>query len=871
MPYEPSYSEGGQAKSGSKTGIGKSGQEQILRVGQSVSPVELVPLQPGERQTATGVYVSENTLGRRLGENRTESGLYVVGNNKTAIQQGERRTELGVYISDPSSVEIYLPNMEETQMIVPPLAKEEEIPHRSSSELALAVASPNMFLAREIQKGLSEEEAIRAKEVIANLSQERKINWQAYWLNKPDMSRNIQSATVAEHTFSKKDTERIVEAKKYFDRQSGEKAEIVSSKPGPLELAAIKAVDVLHDTAVPTSSAVIPILELFRDYGRALNAPELPEMPDLTTHIIEILPHLQNKETRIGLYNLLESIKLPAILKESIIGAMDASRDLDHPLAYKLTLDLAEKGNGSAWIKEMNMRRKKMLALLKGDKQELFNKFGELMKQSGYIVYSGDPLHPFKGKLGMEMECQLGDFDDSDDDQAANNKKRGIVDKSLREALKGDIGYCWRMESDGLHGTEIKKNGHSGLRPSRKYSNALYSLYQWTRSHTSFLKSLHLHLDRQIHPNRPALGNLYFNFSDSFRDSAGNGNDGIIENDLGTWEIRSINIPRSDGNLHPARIEDLMRMYASAAKAKNEAIESPPIALKEGKPVVLEQLIWGHIISYIKDPEGRLACLMALKDKMALRSVNPLAFFRTFDGPSIKRMPEELNGQFKSDEDRNSVRMMQLLITDDVREQSVNFYGKELCKITKVLGKDNPYVPPLMEKLFNTDISYYRLTAIDYFLEDIPEHVARLASCVNEMDYQQEAYLFQYCRDSGEIPNKLAIAFLSSSNTRIRKDCLYFIRSNPEKYYLPLIEAFMLSHGLPMMDCERLISDYRDKLMPHYLDIIKSSQADVPTEKRTEILESLFYHKLITNRQLFDIVIHAGDFKVKFKALSLLL
>lgn len=140
--------------------------------------------------------------------------------------------------------------------------------------------------------------------------------------------------------------------------------------------------------------------------------------------------------------------------------------------------------------------------------------------------------------------------------------------------------------------------------------------------------SLHIHLDRQLHPHGPYLGRLY-------ELGKSHGKHNVHENDIGTWEIRGNAIPRAGDVLQPARIEDLIEMYLQATKI--ETIKSTSSKIKpNGSTISYSKLIFGHIASYLPTAEGRLALLMSLHDPRTLRAVNPMAFAQTYDDTSLK-------------------------------------------------------------------------------------------------------------------------------------------------------------------------------------------------------------------------------------------
>src|SRR3989344_1177814 len=477
---------------------------------------------------------------------------------------------------------------------------------RTSTEIAQAIYAPQVFLANEARKVLSKPADKLTEEVIANLM-EQKEDPQLRWFSKKAARRNKQVVS-------------------YYNKDKDTTEKMVKSSPGALESVALAVCANLDEKCFEgyEDRLVFGRLEkLIKEYRLyALKARQTPEMPDLALKLIDSLdsyykyPHLRGK-----IYSLLEQTKIPDSLKESLVRKMDEGHDLDHPLAFELTQDIARTNPESAWIKDQQQRRASMLETLKGSNQELFDSYAHLANAASALVYSGDPISPIEGKVGMEIEFALeGQWDHLIYRLPHKySSSESIYEKTAR-GLKRD----WRLHEDGSH--ELTRDDKR-LMHDRSYISSFTNLYKWFKDYALDLYSLHLHFDDKRHPHKPHLGGLYEDF--------GEGGRSLKHNDLHTWEARPICVPKVGNSVNPARLEDAIGFYLHATKAENTREEEKITVSRQDENINMKKAVWGHICTYIEDPEGRLAALMSLQDGLAFIAANPFAFVNSYTRESL--------------------------------------------------------------------------------------------------------------------------------------------------------------------------------------------------------------------------------------------
>lgn len=426
---------------------------------------------------------------------------------------------------------------------------------------------------------------------------------------------------------------RVQETIATYDKTTDTTATRTISHPGYVEQAGLVTVDLI--TTPSFEPAVAPLLGAFSDMLRDQRSivgfvRYAPEMPDLTEKLLPTLDFFStNQQARFRIYELMQQVMIPPSFQEVLLQKMDTYHDLDHPLSFALTI--TDSDPASDWNTEQRERRQALLETLAGSNQDLFNAYGTLVKQSRGLVYHGDPLSPTPGKVGIEIEFTLQEhgrkpyYEVSDDD-----------DHPMLYRLRGkNLGEMWPIHDEINIRPELKvkeiTRSDDALSVDTAYLQSLVPLSTWLADYGSVIGSFHMHLDKKTHPYLPALGNLYDKL-DPHRLHDTRSIDTAYRNP-NTWEVRSISIPRAIGTIHPARIADVIGMYSAISSSPSEKPQEPKLTISTD--VSLDQLIWGHIITHVKDPTARLATLMALHDPHALQYPNPLAFVHSFAKESL--------------------------------------------------------------------------------------------------------------------------------------------------------------------------------------------------------------------------------------------
>jgi hypothetical protein len=322
------------------------------------------------------------------------------------------------------------------------------------------------------------------------------------------------------------------------------------------------------------------------EYGQ-----QLPEMPDLITEAREYLEHLHTQRgLRNEIYDLLSQTKIPTSEISDLGKSMDKLYDLKHPLAYKL---LTESVPDSDFYLEQAERRKKMLSLLNGDSRKMLEMYPYLKDLARGVVCSLDVKNPPMGKVGVEIEF-------------------GLKTKNSSRNISGFNTY------DDFSNREISRNILS-VDLNEQYLKDFTTLAMYFKDGATHISSLHLHLDRNMHPNKPSVG-----------DMLGNVVGLTVEKsfDKNTWEIRGLLPPAQGNELDPACIADIIQLYISASE--EEPKTQDVLKLSEGMEPELEQFIFAHICRFISSPEGRLAALKVIEHPLVLRGVDPSSLIDDF-------------------------------------------------------------------------------------------------------------------------------------------------------------------------------------------------------------------------------------------------
>ncbi len=494
---------------------------------------------------------------------------------------------------------IYQPEYQEILLHSQPITGEKRDKGRSGSEIALATYDLPLFLSKEVRNRLGNDIQTHPyiEEVVKNI--------QGLLHVEPDNPHNPPAGQVK---YSQEVLIRTKVQTGYYDRTQDKRVERTFTKPGTLEVAAIVMTDVLREPdfrgrlGEEVSVCLARLINNYRTQTRS--GLELPEMPDLVRSIVEAIPTLSTrKEGRFQLYDALSYMRISPTLAAEIIEQMDRYRDLDHPLAYQLTLAIAEANPTHSWIRVQEERRAGLLAQLNGPHEELFYRYRELLIQSQGLVFAGDIVHPLQGKVGMELEY-------------------GTIPAFLADKDTLDSGW---IEGKDWVNDEMRRS-YDALEYDNRYRKSLVNLSKWLHDITTHLSSLHIHFDRIRHPHRPDIGNLY---------KTEGGIETLRENrEYFTWEVRAMLPPVARGRLLPARVSDVVELYLRIT-TEGEVKTAPAIAVSEGDRPSIDQLIFGHIASRTSSPEARLALLMVMHTPFTMLGVNPFAFASTYTRESI--------------------------------------------------------------------------------------------------------------------------------------------------------------------------------------------------------------------------------------------
>ncbi|HET9946734.1 MAG TPA: hypothetical protein VFQ63_01610 [Patescibacteria group bacterium] len=225
----------------------------------------------------------------------------------------------------------------------------------------------------------------------------------------------------------------------------GEMREVTS--PGSTEEVMIAAMDVVHALISPPASESSGQQESPRDRQKAAvkvmkrmhamlktgaiqlqgSGDTLAEMPDFTQACIDVLKAsdmIQFPDARKLIYDMVEYVALPDSQKPKYLELLDYYADLDHPLAFALTIDESIHHPDSEWVLLQKDRIKKLVEVLKGSPQDLFDNFDRLRDLAKGIVLIGPPLLDITGKVGWEIEFKA-------QRQIAAQKEQAFIMKGL--------------------------------------------------------------------------------------------------------------------------------------------------------------------------------------------------------------------------------------------------------------------------------------------------------------------------------------------------------------------------------------------------------------------------------------------------------
>ncbi len=579
---------------------------------------------PGIVRTAT----NDNT-------NRLRSGLLIPGTATTPPSDGlVTTTQQSLQVATGADILQYgIPRQRERG--------------RSSTDFALAFHRPAIFLAREAGRRLENPNSPQIREVIENLrlqGQDKKT--------AEDWKLGRESG-VTTRNFDGTALNRQQRNRRFFNRQTGVMENQEVSAPGAVETVGLAVTELLSDPELRMDAGNIilrPLAGLIRDYRLNTGFRQTPEMPDLRQKLIEELDHLPtDRRARYGIYEVLNQMSMPLAVQEALVHVMDSHGDLEHPLAFQITVALGQREarythmRQSEWIRIQQERRQQLLDSLEQSNQEVFEQFPRLLELSKGLVYHDDPLHPRIGRVGMEIEFHPNP-------EYLNPTPRGRLESDMDSIGRNRIDEAahdrgldtreWRVGYDDKIREVRKTYSPASLDHNHRYMRSLTDLSLWIRDYGEAITSMHLHFDKGEHPIKPDLGHIIAG-SATGRPTVHNATS------HNTWEIRGIFPPRAEGTFHPARVEDVIGLYLSASTDFEHTPQREKLRINPDQDISVKQMTFGHIATFLNNPRGRLAALMVLHDTVALANVNPLAFAHSVAKEDLPYVIDRLGKQFK--------------------------------------------------------------------------------------------------------------------------------------------------------------------------------------------------------------------------------
>lgn len=513
---------------------------------------------------------------------------------------------------------------------------------RISTEIARAIHNPRLFIFQEVSKRLETE--IKPYSILPKV-----INHLRHL-----STGSIPDDPAGYYTFA---LDREYEPIKYYDRAEKTTKECFRSKPGEVEQVAIVLADFLSEKDLESriyETSLDLIYRLLRDYRlntkRGIKVPEMPDLTQKLTDALDQTSFVDNPALREGVYEILSRIEIPDSFAEGLVQKMDLNRDLDHPLAFELTMAIAKSNPESAWIAEQRKRRQMLLYVLAATPQELFDFYQDLHEFSKGLVYSDDPTRPQPGKIGMEIEFEV------------NRKTKSVVadrncfpDYDLLNYPEYHQSYLegsWWNFCHDQDVAEVRRSDGWLEHGEYNYDASLTSLSKWLGDHSDALWSLHIHLDDKRHLVIPDFDGLYEYDGDE-----------LYHDEKGTWQVRFLNLPRAKNRFHPARLADviglLIRLSTFSESEGGTTHKNERIKVDHNLQVSLNQLLWGYITRLTEDPQARLAALMALHDERMLKNCNPLRLASAFSRDSLPKLSQVMKGVFSSDFDQQMLMILE--------------------------------------------------------------------------------------------------------------------------------------------------------------------------------------------------------------------
>jgi len=479
----------------------------------------------------------------------------------------------------------------------------------SVAEIQLLILNPRLFLEKELKKTFATSaRGADSEHVIEVISQ----------VKNPD-SKNLYSLETLQRIQRK---QRLGE-NSYNTTDPGVFEQAAEAMTGIIDCT--KENPLLSDSVGSERVAGIleQLLSSYRFHNKLEYVPEMPELINKLLHSIDSI-HV-NRTLRFALYDCLEQIQIPLSLHQDVLWVMDRQNDLRHPLAFQLTMAIANHSEReqSTWLTEQDRRSEELCLLLDNSAQNLFDNYDTVKRMSASLVSSTNYQDPITGKVGLEVEFQKKEMSE-------------FSEYEMRELNDG-----WSLGYD-VQNEEMRRYDNN-LTYDRAYRASITSLAHFFRDYAKHLSSLHIHLDNFVHKLRPDLNGML-----------GNNWENVKQNNHGTWEVRGLLVPfdRSKQRLDPQSINNVIELYIAASNpAILEANEQIHISTEE--PLSYDRILWGHMCVALKDAHARLAALKSLDHPNMLRSFNPLAFIQSYNAESLPAIARSLtsivHGDFQVD------------------------------------------------------------------------------------------------------------------------------------------------------------------------------------------------------------------------------
>jgi hypothetical protein len=399
----------------------------------------------------------------------------------------------------------------------------------------------------------------------------------------------------------------------------------------------------------------------------------LPTMSVATKSLINLAKCHAENPTLVGpILNILLRIELPNEQQEELISLMDSQQLLEHPLAYRITTELADyEGEKSPWVLTQEARRKKLLEKLKQlTPQECFDQYESLAAEASNLILGASLTDGLRsddqsneilyGKVGFEMECH------------SETARSILANRSPDHFELGvDIGTVWLKQArEFVQNYELRRSSVA-LKFSHQYWREIGQLPLYFEE-MSHLASFHFHLDQQRHPG---LVNLQRQFKlRGFRSGMS-----LAKDHLGTWEFRDFLPPCETigRRLKPADLTNLIVMTirgmpTSTIEDTKEwkphpanvsgatQVTNPSLRINDFSKVVWQQFLFAGMSKDFQSAEAKLALLLSLKNDLALVAFNMGDVARAYDDitqiSDLLRLLQQLNNPFISEKAKPLVR-----------------------------------------------------------------------------------------------------------------------------------------------------------------------------------------------------------------------